>query len=431
MSSKIPLGVYVGNPNDADPNEQAATQAQFESFAQAVGRAPTFMDTYVDYSQDWSSFAGNAAWSAQSWAQSPFLKGVTPVIGLPMATDAQTGDQAFKDIIAGNYDSDFTGVIAAWRDAGYATMYVRPGWEMNGSWSPWFEDDDRQTQADFVAAFRHVADLVHGVSGATVKVVWNPNVTYSDSTSPTDLYPGDKYVDVIGLDQYSPSSPYTGNQFGVPEAQAFATAHGKSFALPETGAGVFTDQGPSASTDAGSAWPAFLQSQLTAPGAPPTAFVDIWDINVPDGDWAFSGSGNLPQEQAGWKALASATVATSNPPPPPLPSGGGSSDTLVVKLSEDAWKGNAKFVVSVDGKQIDQTQTVVALHWKGQVESFTDHGSWGGGQHAVGISFINDAWGGTSSTDRNLYVASLAYDGQQFPHASAALYPDGTKHFTV
>src|ERR1700757_2325621 len=28
------------------------------------------------------------------------------------------------------------------------------------------------------------------------------------------------------------------------------------------------------------------------------------------------------------------------------------------------------------------------------------------------ISFINDAWGGTRSTDRNLYVNGVDYDGQ-------------------
>src|SRR5262249_29472769 len=45
------------------------------------------------------------------------------------------------------------------------------------------------------------------------------------------------------------------------------------------------------------------------------------------------------------------TDTTSVPSPPPVNTGSG-SDTLVVNMSEDEYKGDAKFTVSMDGKQL-------------------------------------------------------------------------------
>ena len=58
-------------------------------------------------------------------------------------------------------------------------------------------------------------------------------------------------------------------------------------------------------------------------------------------------------------------------------------------------------------------------------------GSFGAGPHDIGVMFINDAWRGTSDTDRNLYLNSIDYNGQHDGSASAALTQNGTVHFTV
>jgi hypothetical protein len=122
------------------------------------------------------------------------------------------------------------------------------------------------------------------------------------------------------------------------------------------------------------------------------------------------------------------------PTPAPAPHSGGSfgsgSDTLVLHLSEDAWKGDAHFTVAVDGKQIAGPLTVTALHSAGAVETFTFHGDWAAGAHHVAVSFINDAWGGTPTTDRNLYVDGASYDGRA-AEAAKALYWNGSDTFSV
>jgi uncharacterized protein (TIGR01370 family) len=96
--------------------------------------------------------------------------------------------------------------------------------------------------------------------------------------------------------------------------------------------------------------------------------------------------------------------------PPPFSTGSG-LDTLVLNMSEDAYKGDAQFTVSVDGNQLGGVFTTTALHSAGQSQGFTFKGDFGAGQHTVAVNFLNDAYGGTAATDRNLYVNGVSYGG--------------------
>jgi len=113
--------------------------------------------------------------------------------------------------------------------------------------------------------------------------------------------------------------------------------------------------------------------------------------------------------------------------PAPLP-----ASTLTLNMSEDAWQGDALFTVAVDGAQLGGVYTASALHAAGQPQAFTIHGIVEGMKpHDIAVSFINDAWGGTPDTDRNLYVDSMQFDGQGVAGGTAALYSNGTQHFTA
>jgi hypothetical protein len=98
------------------------------------------------------------------------------------------------------------------------------------------------------------------------------------------------------------------------------------------------------------------------------------------------------------------------PVPTPATVGTG-ADTLVLNLSEGAYLGNAQFSVAVDGKQLGSAQAVSALHGQGQSEAFTFKGDFGPGNHSVGVSFLNDASGGTPATDRNLFIDGATFNG--------------------
>lgn len=107
---------------------------------------------------------------------------------------------------------------------------------------------------------------------------------------------------------------------------------------------------------------------------------------------------------------------------------GSGKNTLALLISEDAWQGDAQFIISVDGKQIGGILTASALKGSGQSQLVNVMGDWSGA-HKVSVNFLNDAWGGTPTTDRNLYVNSATIDGVAVPGSSLALYAAGAQGF--
>ncbi len=106
--------------------------------------------------------------------------------------------------------------------------------------------------------------------------------------------------------------------------------------------------------------------------------------------------------------------------------------TLTLNMSEDAWQGDAQFTVKVDGIQIGGVYTATASHAAGQSQAVVIRGiPESMSPHDIAISFINDAWGGTASTDRNLYVNSMQFDRQSVAGGTAALFSNGVQHFTA
>ncbi|MGE5537927.1 MAG: carbohydrate-binding domain-containing protein, partial [Gemmatimonas sp.] len=95
--------------------------------------------------------------------------------------------------------------------------------------------------------------------------------------------------------------------------------------------------------------------------------------------------------------------------------------TIVLHVAEDKWNGDAQFHVLVDGQQVGGTYTATASHAAGQWQDVTVTGDFGStGPGHVDVQFVNDAWGGTASTDRNLYVQSIDVNGQHFAANTAA-----------
>ncbi|HTI88225.1 MAG TPA: carbohydrate-binding domain-containing protein [Alphaproteobacteria bacterium] len=108
--------------------------------------------------------------------------------------------------------------------------------------------------------------------------------------------------------------------------------------------------------------------------------------------------------------------SSSSPSSPPLSTAG--SDTLVLHLAEDAWNGNAQFALFVDGVQIAGPTEVTTAHGSG-FQDFTYTGDFGAGPHDIDIRFLNDAWGGSTATDRNLYVGGITFNGVDYAGETA------------
>ena len=104
---------------------------------------------------------------------------------------------------------------------------------------------------------------------------------------------------------------------------------------------------------------------------------------------------------------------------------GSGSDQLLLHLSEDAYQGNAQYTVSVDGKQIGGLQTAHASHGSGS-DNLLLQGNWTPGDHTLAVDFLNDAYAGSDSADRNLYIDNATYNGKSINNSQHALNSNGT-----
>ena len=145
---------------------------------------------------------------------------------------------------AGNYD-------AHWRDFGSALVtnqradsIVRVGWAFNGHLMYWHATNDT---ASFIACWNHVASSIKSADPqALLDWTINAHGTASDSChgDPTKCYPGDTYVDYIGIDNYDQYPPSTETPFetiadapgGLSWLYDFAAQHHKRFGVGEWGA---------------------------------------------------------------------------------------------------------------------------------------------------------------------------------------------------
>jgi hypothetical protein len=166
-----------------------------------------------------------------------------------------------------------------------------------------------------------------------------------------------------------------------------------------------------------------------------TATVDIDHPGTHSTMFYQSGTG---QAVAAWSATPVAastgsTGSTGNTGTTGTPSTvtiGSGPDTLALQVSEDAWEGNAQFTVSVDGKQIGGTQTATASHSAGQTQTFDVLGTFAAGSHTATVDFLNDAYGGSSATDRNLYVTGATIDKTVVSAATLSERIGGPQSFT-
>lgn len=116
-------------------------------------------------------------------------------------TDVAGGDAIVSGIAAGRHDQH----LIAWADAmaGVRTpVLLRFAHEFNGDWYPW-SPAGGTTPDTYIAAWRHIHDLFARRGGTEVRWVWSPDAGDHPGTALRDWYPGDDYVDVVGIDGYN------------------------------------------------------------------------------------------------------------------------------------------------------------------------------------------------------------------------------------
>ena len=122
---------------------------------------------------------------------------------------AGTGNMVY-DVLQGEYDSflkDYAGVIA---DFDHPVLF-RLGNEMNGDWCPYSSYHTSRDPMIFKEWYRYVYQIFEEAGADNVIWVWNPNgESFPDFRWNHTMmyYPGDEYVDVVGLTAYNTGTYY-------------------------------------------------------------------------------------------------------------------------------------------------------------------------------------------------------------------------------
>lgn len=187
-----PQGRYFGVSTRQAPWSRAETDA----VARKAGSAPNLLEYFVKWTEDFRPAAVRAS----------YAQGAVPLLTWEPWAGSGAGTRqpryALARIAEGGYDAYVTRFAKAVRAQGRPVV-IRFAHEMNGTWFPWSEQRNGNHRGDYVKAWRHVHDLFERVGADNVVWLWSPNVVRdAPAVSLRELYPGDAYVDLVGMTGY-------------------------------------------------------------------------------------------------------------------------------------------------------------------------------------------------------------------------------------
>ena len=184
--------------------------ATFDDAADEVGRRQSMVGFFGGWDESYRANAVTRAWQ----------RGMLPMLtweSRPIASKNDVVDEpdyTLPKIIAGDFDAYLTQYAKDIAATGLP-LAIRLDHEMNGVWYPWAEQTgsgapiNGNAVGDYVKMWQHVHDVFEA-NGANQYViwVWAPNIVNNlpAANQTTDflraLYPGDAYVDWVGVSGY-------------------------------------------------------------------------------------------------------------------------------------------------------------------------------------------------------------------------------------
>jgi len=236
----LPIGCASSHasspPKSADPFMTGTflgsddLDARYRSYVELTGTRPDLLMTFV-------------AWPKQGASRFPttFCHFCRQNQAIPIITwepwETWKPDRGWypmlSEIATGRYDPHIRSFARSARRWGHP-LWLRFAHEMNGDWYPWSQrKDPRQTAQDYVSAWQRIHRIFREDGAKNVQFVWSVNFEPTENLS--QYYPGDAYVDFVGVDMYNqpdwPRSPDDMIQF----VYEFASARRKPIILTEVG----------------------------------------------------------------------------------------------------------------------------------------------------------------------------------------------------
>jgi endoglucanase len=108
-------------------------------------------------------------------------------------------------VSSGSYQNYVRSFLQSARDWG-KPLYLRFAHEMNGNWYPWDGFHNGAAAERYKQAWASIYNVKEELKAENVKLVWCPNNTDQPAASwnaAAKYYPGDRFVDWIGMDGYN------------------------------------------------------------------------------------------------------------------------------------------------------------------------------------------------------------------------------------
>jgi hypothetical protein len=206
------LGLYVEQP--------ASISAQLAGFKRTLGKRPNIVKSFTGWNSGYN----------QAWATSVKAAGAIPQL------EWEPHGQNLKDIAAGRSDAYVTSFARDVKRAG-VPIVLSFGHEFNGWWYDW--GTRKATAAEFVAAWKHIHKIFERQGASNVKWMWSPNAVFPmPQVKLKPYYPGDAYVDWVGVIGYYRGDPRysTFDTIFTPTFDQIATFTKRPVLLSEVGA---------------------------------------------------------------------------------------------------------------------------------------------------------------------------------------------------
>ena len=219
--ASIPIGVYRGRGCGI------SAIGVYENF---IGRqVQKVADFMAEQPTSWAQFEnGNLTSAADVSVWQGVLGQRQLALGVPTCCGASAGSggKTWADEANGVNDAHWEALGNRLIALGLGGALLRIGREFNGNWYPWQVAEGGQ--ASYIAGYRHVVTVLHGLPGAAFRFCWSPALGVGNLTAKgtESCYPGDSYVDEIGVDVYdftqrtsAGAKIYPGNAAGTTTAQ--------------------------------------------------------------------------------------------------------------------------------------------------------------------------------------------------------------------
>jgi hypothetical protein len=173
------------------------SKSEVNAVATAAGSHPTMLQFFVKWTEDYKPDAISLSYEQKA----------LPMLSWEPWAGSKSGEcqsaYALPKIINGSFDQYITKFAKAVADQ-KLPVAIRFAHEMNGHWYPWSEQCPGNHPGDYVKAWIHVHDLFVAAKATNVIWVWSPNIIRPvPNVSIKALYPGDAYVDWIGMVGYA------------------------------------------------------------------------------------------------------------------------------------------------------------------------------------------------------------------------------------